>query len=322
MSARRQLAERVLRLEAQALLALVPRLDARFDEAADLLLHCSGRVIVTGMGKSGLIGRKIAATLASTGTPAYFLHAAEGVHGDLGMVARGDVVVALSNSGETDEVLAILPLLKRLGIPIVLLTGNPRSTLARQCDVVLDVGVAEEACPMNLAPTCSTTAALAMGDALAMVLLDLRGLRPEDFAILHPGGALGWRALVQVRDLMHTGEQVPRVREDVGLKDVILEMTQKGLGVTTVVDGAGRLIGVITDGDLRRLHLQAGSIDGLRAGDVGSRQPKLIAAEDLAAKALEVMERFKITSLVILDAEQHPVGILHLHDILRAKIDL
>lgn len=322
MSGRRQLAERVLRLEAEALLALVPRLDARFDQAVDLLLRCAGRVIVTGMGKSGLIGRKIAATLASTGTPAYFLHAAEGVHGDLGMVARGDVVVALSNSGETDEVLAILPLLKRLGIPIVLLTGSPRSTLARQCEVVLDVGVAEEACPMNLAPTCSTTAALAMGDALAMVLLDLRGLRPEDFATLHPGGALGWRALVQVRDLMHTGDQVPQVRENVGLKDVILEMTHKGLGVTTVVDGQGRLIGVITDGDLRRLHLQAGSIDGLRAGDVGSRQPKLIAAEDLAVKALEVMERFKITSLVIVDAGLRPLGILHLHDILRAKIDL
>jgi arabinose-5-phosphate isomerase len=322
VSGRRQLAERVLRLEAEALLALVPRLDARFDQAVDLLLRCAGRVIVTGMGKSGLIGRKIAATLASTGTPAYFLHAAEGVHGDLGMVARGDVVVALSNSGETDEVLAILPLLKRLGIPIVLLTGSPRSTLARQCEVVLDVGVAEEACPMNLAPTCSTTAALAMGDALAMVLLDLRGLRPEDFATLHPGGALGWRALVQVRDLMHTGDQVPQVRENVGLKDVILEMTHKGLGVTTVVDGQGRLIGVITDGDLRRLHLQAGSIDGLRAGDVGSRQPKLIAAEDLAVKALEVMERFKITSLVIVDAGLRPLGILHLHDILRAKIDL
>jgi arabinose-5-phosphate isomerase len=322
VSARRQLAERVLRLEAQALLALVPRLDASFDQAVELLFHCSGRVIVTGMGKSGLIGRKIAATLASTGTPAYFLHAAEGVHGDLGMVARGDVVLALSNSGETDEVLAILPLLKRLGIPIVLLTGNPRSTLARQCEVVLDVGVAEEACPMNLAPTCSTTAALAMGDALAMVLLDARGLRPEDFATLHPGGALGWRALVQVRDLMHTGAEVPQVREDVGLKDVIMEMTQKGLGVTTVVDRSGRLIGVITDGDLRRLHLQAGSIDALRAGDVGSRQPKLIGAEDLAVKALEVMERFKITSLVIVGADRHPAGILHLHDILRAKIDL
>ena len=322
MSHLRQRAERVLRLEAEAILALVPRLDTGFDEAVDLLFRCGGRVIVTGMGKSGLVGRKIAATLASTGTPAYFLHPAEGVHGDLGMVARSDVVLALSNSGETDEVLAILPMLKRLGVPIVLLTGNPRSTLARQCEVVLDVGVAEEACPMNLAPTSSTTAALAMGDALAMAVLDLRGLRPEDFAALHPRGTLGWRSLVRVRDLMHTGDEVPRVRADVRLKDVILEMTHKALGATTVVDDEGRLVGVITDGDLRRVHLESAPVDEVRASDIGSRSPKLIEAEDLAAKALEVMERFKITSLVVVDAEQRPAGILHLHDILRAKIDL
>jgi arabinose-5-phosphate isomerase len=322
VSARRRLAERVLRLEAQAILGLIPKLDERFDRAVELLHGCRGRVIVTGMGKSGIIGRKIAATLASTGTPAYFLHPAEGVHGDLGMVARGDVVLAVSNSGQTDEVLAIVPALKRLGVPIVLMTGNPGSALARQCEVVLDVGVAEEACPMNLAPTCSTTAALAAGDALAMVLLELRGLRPEDFAALHPRGALGWRALVRVRDLMHTGDDVPIVGEEVLMKEVILEMTRKRLGMTTVVDAAGRLLGVITDGDLRRLHLRPEPIADLTAGAVATREPKLIDADELAAKALQVMETFAITSLVIVDADRRPVGVLHLHDILRAKVDV
>ena len=240
-----------------------------------MLRDCGGRVIVTGMGKSGLIGRKIAATLASTGTPAYFLHPAEGVHGDLGMVARGDVVVALSNSGETDEVLAILPLLKRLGVPIVLLTGNPGSALARQCEVVLDVSVPEEACPMNLAPTSSTTAALAAGDALALALLELRGLRPEDYAALHPRGALGWRALFRVDDLMLTGDAIPIVPDTTPLREVIVEITQKRRGMTTVVDSEGRLLGVITDGDLRRLHLRGGAIDELTAGQVASREPKI-----------------------------------------------
>jgi arabinose-5-phosphate isomerase len=322
VSARRRLAERVLRMEAEAILALIPRLDERFDRAVDLLFRCGGRVIVTGMGKSGLIGRKIAATLASTGTPAYFLHAAEGVHGDLGMMARGDVVLALSNSGETDELLAILPLLKRLGVPIVLLTGNPASTLARQADVVLDVAVAEEACPMNLAPTASTTAALATGDALAMALLDLRGLQPEDFAALHPRGHLGWRTLFRVADLMHTGDEVPCVVADTPMKDVIVEMTRKRLGMTTVVDAGGRLVGVITDGDLRRAHLRPEPIVALRAGDVASRSPKTVDAGDLAVKALEIMETFAITSLVILDVAQRPLGVIHMHDVLRAKIDV
>lgn len=322
MSVRRRLAERVLRLEAEAILALIPRLDERFDLAVDRLFHCGGRVIVTGMGKSGLIGRKIAATLASTGTPAYFLHPAEGVHGDLGMVARGDVVLALSNSGETEELLAILPLLKRLGVPIVLLTGSSESTLARQCEVVLDVAVAEEACPMNLAPTSSTTAALAMGDALAMALLDVRGLRPEDFAALHPRGALGWRTLFRVADLMHTGGEVPIVRADTSMADVIREITQKRLGITTVVDGEGRLVGVITDGDLRRAHLRPEPVVALRAGQVASANPKTVDAGDLAVKALEIMETFAITCLVIVDAERRPAGILHMHDVLRAKIDV
>lgn len=316
----RAIAARVLRMEADAILGLVAKLDARFEAAIELLRGCSGRIIVTGMGKSGIIGRKIAATLASTGTPSYFLHPAEGVHGDLGMVARGDVVLALSNSGETDEVLAILPPLKRLGVPIVLLTGNPASTLARQCEVVLDVSVAEEACPMNLAPTSSTTAALAAGDALAMALLELRGLRPEDYAALHPRGTLGWRALFRVADLMHTGDGVPRVRADATLEDTILEMTKKRFGMTTVIDGAGRLTGIVTDGDLRRLHLKTQSIAGVRAGDVASSTPKTIGADELAAKALEVMEAWAITSLVVPDAEGRPVGVIHMHDILRAKI--
>jgi arabinose-5-phosphate isomerase len=315
-----KIAERVLRLEADAILGLIPKLDERFERAVELIRGCAGRVIVTGMGKSGLIGRKIAATLASTGTPAYFLHPAEGVHGDLGMVTRGDVVVALSNSGETDEVLAILPLLKRLGVPIVLFTGNPGSALARQCEVVLDVGVPEEACPMNLTPTSSTTAALAAGDALALALLELRGLRPEDYAALHPRGALGWRSLFKVADLMLTGDAIPIVLDTTPLRGVIVEMTQKKKGMTTVVDGEGRLLGVITDGDLRRLHLRGGSIDDLTAGQVASREPKAIRSEDLAAKALEVMETWQITSLVILDQARRPVGLLHLHDVLRAKI--
>jgi arabinose-5-phosphate isomerase len=316
----RAIAARVLRMEADAILGLIAKLDTRFERAVELLHGCSGRVIVTGMGKSGIIGRKIAATLASTGTPSYFLHPAEGMHGDLGMVARGDVVLALSNSGETDEVLAILPPLKRLGVPIVLLTGNPTSTLARQCEVVLDVSVSEEACPMNLAPTSSTTAALAAGDALAMALLELRGLRPEDYAALHPRGTLGWRALFRVADLMHTGDAVPRVRADATLEDTILEMTKKRFGMTTVIDSTGRLIGVVTDGDLRRLHLRTQSIAGVRAGDVASSTPKTIGAEELAAKALEVMEAWAITSLVVPDAEDRPVGVIHMHDILRAKI--
>jgi arabinose-5-phosphate isomerase len=316
----RKIAERVLRLEADAILGLIPKLDESFERAIELLRGCAGRVIVTGMGKSGLVGRKIAATLASTGTPAYFLHPAEGVHGDLGMVARGDVVIALSNSGETDEVLAILPLLKRLGVPIVLLTGNPGSALARQCEVVLDVGVPEEACPMNMAPTSSTTAALAAGDALALALLELRGLRPEDYAALHPRGALGWRALFKVADLMLTGDAIPIVPDTTPLRGVIVEMTQKRKGMTTVVDGEGQLLGVITDGDLRRLHLRGDSIEDLTAGQVASREPKVIRSEDLAAKALEVMETWQITSLVIVDQARRPVGLIHLHDVLRAKI--
>jgi arabinose-5-phosphate isomerase len=315
----RALAERVLRIEADAILGVIPRVDERFERAVEMMRGCTGRIVVTGIGKSGLVGRKIAATLASTGTPAYFLHPAEGMHGDVGMLARGDLVVALSNSGETNEMLAILPPLKRLGVPIVLLTGTPKSTLARQSDVVLDVSVAEEACPLNLAPTSSTTAALALGDALAMVLLELRGLRPEDYAALHPAGALGWRALFRVGDLMHTGEAMPAVSEAASLREAIQEMTRKGLGMTIVVGADGRLVGIITDGDLRRLHMRGGSFDTLLAGEAATRGPRTIGADDLAAKALEIMEG-KITSLIVVDESQRPRGVIHLHDILRAKI--
>jgi arabinose-5-phosphate isomerase len=230
------------------------------------------------------------------------------------------VVLALSNSGETDEMLAILPPLKRLGVPIVLLTGRPRSTLARQSEVVLDISVPEEACPMNLTPTVSTTAALAAGDALAMALLERRGLRPEDYAALHPRGTLGWRALFRVADLMHTGEAVPVVTTETTLREVVVEMTRRRFGMTTVVDASGRLVGVITDGDLRRLHLQDGPVGQLTAHEIATRNPKLIAADELAAKALEVMEAFAITSLVIVDPDHRPCGIIHMHDILRAKI--
>ncbi len=320
-------AARVLRLEAEAVLGLIGRLDDGFLRAVSLMHGCAGRVIVTGMGKSGIVGRKIAATLASTGTPAYFLHPAEGVHGDIGMLARGDVVLALSNSGETDEVLAVLPAIKRLGIPLLLLTGTTASTLARQADVVLDVGVPEEACPMNLAPTSSTTAALAMGDALAMALLDLRGLGPEDYAALHPRGVLAWKALCRVRDLMHTGEALPVVSADATMKEAIGEMTAKRLGMTTVVDGRGCLVGVITDGDLRRQQLSHGSLLDRRAADCMTDSPERIGAHELAARALDLMETHTIdgqprpiTSLVITDDDGRPAGVIHLHDILRAKL--
>ena len=313
------MADRVLRLEAESITALRARLDARFVEAVGLLRRCRGRVIVTGIGKSGIIGRKIAATLASTGTPAYFLHPAEGVHGDIGMMAREDVVLALSNSGETDEVLAVLPAIKRLGVPLILLTGSANSALARQSDVVLDVGVTEEACPMNLAPTSSTTAALAMGDALAMALLDVRGVRAEDYAALHPRGALGWQSLFRVRDLMHVGDALPVVKDSATMKEAIEEMSAKRLGMTTVVDGAGRLVGVITDGDLRRQQLAHGTLLDRRAGDCMTADPKRIGADDLAARALALMEGV-VTSLVITDDTGRPAGVIHIHDILRAKV--
>jgi len=313
-------AERVLRIEAEAVASLMDRLGEPFLGALEILKTCRGRVVVTGIGKSGLVGRKIAATLASTGTLALFLHPAEGAHGDLGMVARGDVLLVLSNSGETDEILGILPAIKRLGVPLLVMTGNTQSTLARHGDVVLDVSVKEEACPMNLTPTASTTATLAMGDALAVALLELRGLCEEDFALLHPGGILGRRLLLRVEDLMHIADAVPVVPETAEMQQVILEMTGKRFGATSVVDGKGALTGIITDGDLRR-HLQKdGRLFEKRARDVMTPRPKTISGDELATKALELMEHHAITSLLIVDATGRPTGMLHLHDLLRAKI--
>jgi arabinose-5-phosphate isomerase len=308
-------AKRVLRIEAEAIEDMAKQLDERFHRAVELLLQCRGRVVTTGMGKSGLIGRKIAATFSSTGTPSLFLHPAEAMHGDLGMLVREDVLLAISYGGETEEIIALLDTVKRLGIPLVTLTGNPRSTLAAASSVVLDIGVKEEACPLNLAPTASTTASMAMGDALAITLLERRGFGPTDFAVLHPGGRLG-KKLQRVESLMHAGEAVPRVHVTTKMPDVIYEMSQKGLGMTTVVEESGCLAGVLTDGDLRRLMQQRGgeSFD-LTAGECMTRSPVTIAPEELAGAALNLMERRKITSVVVVDAANHVRGVVHLHDL-------
>jgi arabinose-5-phosphate isomerase len=317
-------AKRVLRIEADAVAALIDRIDATFEQAVDMVLDSKGRVVVTGMGKSGQIGKKIAATLASTGTPALFLHPAEGVHGDLGMVMRGDVVIALSNSGETEEIARMLPSLKRLGIRIIALTGNRDSTLAKNSDVVLDVGVKEEACPLGLAPTASTTAALAMGDALAVALLDKRGFRPEDFACFHPGGALGKRLLMRVRDLMHTGNDIPTVSVETLIKDAIFEISSKKMGVTAVLDAAGTLIGVISDGDLRRwmekTEKTGENLLTKKAGEIMTKNPKVANKDSLAAEAVAIMEKNSITCLIVADAQKRPEGVIHLHDLLKAGV--
>jgi len=313
-------ARRVLEIERDALTALLPRVDAAFARACALLLACRGRVVVTGMGKSGHIGGKIAATLASTGTPSFYVHPGEASHGDLGMITRDDAVIAISNSGETNEVLTILPLIKRMGIPLISMTGRPGSTLATTADVHLDVSVAQEACPMNLAPTASTTATLAMGDALAVALLEARGFTPEDFALSHPGGTLGRRLLLKVSDLMATGERIPKVGVNVGLSAALLEMTHKGLGMTAVVDDDGRALGIFTDGDLRRV-LDAGTdIRSAKIADVMTHGGKHIDAAQLAAEAVHRMEKNRITVLLVLDAAQHVVGVLHMHDLLRAGV--
>jgi arabinose-5-phosphate isomerase len=311
---------RVLGIEARAVQALVQRLDGGFTQSVDLLYQCKGKVVVSGMGKSGLIGQKIAATMASTGTPSFFLHPAEGLHGDLGMLARRDVLIAISNSGETQEILQLLPFMERMGIPVVAIVGRMSSTLAKNSTVALDVSVAEEACPMGLAPTASTTATLAMGDALAVALLEKRGFKEQDFAQFHPGGTLGRRLLVKVRDLMHSGQDVPQVEEMVLASVAILEMSAKKLGMTTVVDRAGALLGVITDGDLRRFVQQGGDFSKINAGSLASRRPKLIGPDELAAKAVEMMERFSITTLVVADSAKRIVGVVHLHDLLKHGI--
>lgn len=311
---------RVLKIEARAVQTLVDRLDAQFARAVDLLLRCKGKVVVSGMGKSGLVGQKIAATMASTGTPAFFLHPAEGIHGDLGMLGRTDVLIAISNSGETQEILQLLPYVERMGIPVVSMTGRMTSTLAKHSDVALDVSVSEEACPMGLAPTASTTASLAMGDALAVVLLQKRGFKQEDFAQFHPGGTLGRRLLVRVRDLMHGGAEMPVVSEAVPATAAILEITAKKLGMTTVTDANGKLVGIITDGDLRRFIQRGGDFARVTAGELASRNPKTIAPDDLAAKAVEQMERFSITTLVVGEGERRILGVIHLHDLLKNGI--
>lgn len=317
-------AKRVLRIEADAVSRLIDRIDSGFLTAVDMILSCRGRVVVTGMGKSGHIGNKIAATLASTGTPALFLHPAEGIHGDLGMVTRGDVVIAISNSGETEELSRMLPSLKRIGIKIIALTGNRDSTLAKNSDVVIDVGVAEEACPLGLAPTASTTATLAMGDALAVVLLDRRGFREEDFACYHPGGSLGKRLLLRVRDLMHTGEAVPKVDEQTLIKDAIYEISSKKMGITAVVDQDGKLVGLVSDGDLRRwmerTEKTGENLLAKKARDIMTRDPKVIGRDALAAEAVSIMESNSITCLLIVDATRRPEGVIHLHDLLKAGV--
>ncbi|MBA3980360.1 MAG: D-arabinose 5-phosphate isomerase [Alcanivorax sp.] len=314
-------ARRVLRLEADAVAELIEALDDTFDQACELLLGCRGRVIVTGMGKSGHIGDKIAATLASTGTPSFFVHPAEASHGDLGMITEGDIVLALSNSGETGEVLAILPVLKRRGIPLISLTGRPTSTLARQADVHIPVVVSVEACPHNLAPTSSTTAALAMGDALAIALLEARGFSAEDFALSHPGGSLGRRLLLAVDDIMHDGERLPSVSEGTSLSDALLEISRKGLGMTAVCNASGQLSGVFTDGDLRRvLDQPALDIRTCAIEEVMTRNPVVIETGHLAAEAVKIMEQRKINGLIVVDGTRRPVGALNMHDLLRAGV--
>ena len=322
-------ARRVLDVETGGLTAIRDRLDGRFARAIELLLACRGKVVVSGVGKSGIVCRKIAATLASTGTPAFFLHAGEGSHGDLGSLERGDVLIAVSYTGESEEVLRLLPVARRLGIPLIAVCGNVGSTLAQTADVVLDVSVPEEACPLGLAPTASTTATMAMGDALAVALFEERGFSAEDFALLHPGGALG-RRLRRVEDIMHRGDAVPLVPETASLKDTLVEITSKRLGVTGVVDAAADLCGIITDGDLRRALETSADVRTLTARDLMTRfrradlagaPPMTIAAGALAGEAVGVMERYKITSLFILaDGSRRPTGVIHLHDLLRAGI--
>jgi arabinose-5-phosphate isomerase len=315
-----QLARDTLDIEAQALLGLKTRLDDRFVKALQMMLDVQGRVVVTGMGKSGHIGRKIAATLASTGTPAMFVHPGEASHGDLGMIKKVDVVLAISNSGESDELVAILPVLKRQGVPLIAMTGGLQSALALHADVVLDSSVEKEACPLNLAPTASTTAQLALGDALAVALLDARGFKAEDFARSHPGGSLGRRLLTHVSDVMRSGEAVPRVLPEASLMDLMREMSHKGLGASAVVDAQGHVLGVFTDGDLRRLIEKGSDLRPLTARDVMHPQPRTIHKESLAVEAAELMEAHRITSVLVVDDERRLCGAINSNDLMRAKV--
>ncbi|MEX6502385.1 KpsF/GutQ family sugar-phosphate isomerase [Pseudomonas zhanjiangensis] len=313
-------AQRTLRLELDAVAELLPRIDANFVRACELILASKGRVVVVGMGKSGHIGNKIAATLASTGTTAFFVHPAEASHGDMGMITRDDVVLALSNSGSTAEIVTLLPLIKRLGITLISMTGNPESPLARAAEVNLDASVSQEACPLNLAPTSSTTASLVLGDALAIALLEARGFTAEDFAFSHPGGALGRRLLLKVEHVMHTGARLPKVVRDTSLREALLEMTQKGLGMTVVTETDGRLAGVFTDGDLRRTLDRGLDVREARIDEVMTIHGKTARAEMLAAEALKIMEDHKISGLVVVDDDDRPIGALNMHDLLRAGV--
>ena len=315
-----QLARDTLDIEAHALMGLKARLDERFAHAVHIMLHVQGRVVVTGMGKSGHIGRKIAATLASTGTPAMFVHPGEASHGDLGMIKKVDVVLGISNSGESDELVAILPMLKRQGVPVIAMTGDLQSTLAQHADVVLDSSVEKEACPLNLAPTASTTAQLALGDALAVALLDARGFKAEDFARSHPGGSLGRRLLTHVSDVMRSVELTPRVSPQTPLMDVMREMSHKGLGATAVVDAQQHVLGIFTDGDLRRLIEQGRDLRNLHAQDVMHTHPRTIRQDALAVEAAELMEAHRITSVLVLDADGCLCGALNSNDLMRAKV--
>jgi arabinose-5-phosphate isomerase len=314
-------AKRVLRVEAEAVLGVAERLGEEFSRAVETIHESGGRVIVTGMGKSGLVGKKIAATLASTGTPSFFLHPAEACHGDLGMVTGQDVILAISNSGETDELIGLIPFLKRFNVTLISMTGKPGSTLARASDINIDIAVREEACPMNVVPTASTTAALAAGDALAVSLLIKKGFREDDFAAFHPKGSLGKKLLIKVADLMHTGGEIPSVLSHTPMTETVIEISSKRLGLTTVLDGQGKLQGVITDGDLRRgLQRWGKKLYDLTAREVMTPEPKTIDGDALAVKALAMMERHSITSVVVPDGDGRPVGVIHLHDILRQGI--
>ncbi len=315
------LATAVIETEADAVRHLKTRIDDAFYQACEHMLGCQGRIVVTGMGKSGHIGGKIAATLASTGTPAFFVHPGEASHGDLGMITPQDVVLALSNSGETDEILTILPLIKRLGIPLIALTGNSDSRLAEEADVHLDISVDKEACPLGLAPTSSTTATLVMGDALAVSLLESRGFTANDFALSHPGGRLGKRLLLHVQDIMHTGEGIPRVSEAASLSEALVEMTQKGLGMTVITSPDEQVMGVFTDGDLRRV-LDHGEVNVRELGivDCMTRNPKTIRPDQLAAEALQLMDTKRINAMPVVDAQQQLIGAINMHDLLRAGV--
>ena len=316
-----EIAKRVLKIEADAVSALIEKLDSDFEKAVEIIFQSKGRVVVTGMGKSGLVGKKIAATLASTGTPAFFLHPAEASHGDLGMVTSDDVIIAISNSGETEELVDLIPFLKRFNVSLISMTGNPDSTLSKAAEVTLDVSVKEEACPMGVVPTASTTATLAMGDALAVALLIKRGFKEEDFAFFHPGGSIGKKLFIKVKDLMHQGDFLPMIAPDASMTTAVIEISSNRLGITIIADAHKRILGVITDGDVRRgIERWGKEFFDMNAGEVMAKNPKTIFEDELAAKALSIMERHSITSLVVPDAEGKAKGIIHLHDILKKGI--